>query len=373
LWRPTTDRTRNHSLYRSVDKSLEAEENWRCRLKLGDRVISTNTLIGGERTIGLKRMIKDRLKLILDVFSRRTEGRGYEPDRVPEKVRNRILMLCRDVFTGQWRQPWSRPENYSQEFWAEVHRSLQYVHGRPKLSDAPEARTPWEDALQFLLHCKPHEFLDFIELIFRAECLFHVVSDENDLVDAINEVFKSEGTPYQVTPVVKQEERSTGGHGPFSSGTIIRTVAYPKVVRAEDEVTFTEALAPALSMLADPQFNAANLEFRDALEEYRKGDYGDCLTKCGSAFESVLKVLCQRNGVTVDVQHTAAPLLKSVLSRTDLDSFFEQPLILIATMRNRLSKAHGGGHQTRQVARHVAQYAITSTAAAIVLLVHEAG
>jgi len=318
-------------------------------------------------------MIKDRLKLILDVFSRRTAGRGYEPDRLPEKVRNRILMLCRDVFTGQWRQPWSQAENHSQELWQEIHRSLQYVHGRPKLSNTPEGRTPWEDTLQFLLQCEPHEFLDFIELIFRAERLFHVVSDENELVDAINVVFRSEDTPYQVTPIVKQEERATGGHGPFSSGTIIRTIAYPKVVRAEDEVTFSEALEPALSMLADTQFNVANIEFRDALEEYRRGDYGDCLTKCGSAFESVLKVLCQRNGVIIGEQDTAAPLLKALLSRTTLDSFFEQPLVLIATMRNRLSKAHGGGHQTRKVARHVAQYAITSTAAAIVLLVHEAG
>jgi len=38
------DRNRNHSLYRSVNKSLEAEENCRCRLKFGDRAILTNIL-----------------------------------------------------------------------------------------------------------------------------------------------------------------------------------------------------------------------------------------------------------------------------------------------------------------------------------------
>src|SRR4029450_5031974 len=30
--------------------------------------------------------------------------------------------------------------------------------------------------------------------------------------------------------------------------------------------------------------------FLNALEDYRKGDYGDCLTKCTSAFESALKI-----------------------------------------------------------------------------------
>jgi hypothetical protein len=50
---------------------------------------------------------------------------------------------------------------------------------------------------------------------------------------------------------------------------------------------------------------------------------------------------------------------------------FETPLLLIATLRNRISSAHGGGATPRQVERHIAQYAITATAAAIVLLVHE--
>lgn len=41
----------------------------------------------------------------------------------------------------------------------------------------------------------------------------------------------------------------------------------------------------------------------------------------------------------------------------------------IATIRNRFSSSHGGGSKIRTVARHVAQYLITITAAAIVLLV----
>ncbi|MER3423140.1 MAG: hypothetical protein C4293_07820 [Nitrospiraceae bacterium] len=318
-------------------------------------------------------MLKDWLRRIFDVFSRRYSGRAYEPNRVSETVRNKVLLLCRDVFSGLWREPRSSPGDYTQTFWEEIHKFLQYLHGRPKLSQAPEARTPCDDALHFLLHCESQEFLDFIELIFKVECLFHVILDENEMVEAVNEIFRSERAPYQATPMVKREEKATGGHPPFSSGTVIRTVAFPKVVRAEEEVTFTEAISPVLSVLADQAYGAANIEFRDALEEYRKGDYGDCLVKCGSAFESVMKVLCQKNG-WVYPQDTAASLLKTVLARTNLDSFFEHPLILlilIATLRNRLSKAHGAGHQARHVKWHVAQYAITSTAAAILLLVHE--
>ena len=92
-----------------------------------------------------------------------------------------------------------------------------------------------------------------------------------------------------------------------------------------------------------------------------------------SAFESVMKVLCLEKAWPGGSNDTAATLLKTVVSRTNLDSFFERPLMLIATLRNRLSKAHGAGHQIRRVERHVVQYAMTSTAAAIVLLIHECG
>jgi hypothetical protein len=316
-------------------------------------------------------MLTYRLKLIFDVFSKRDPSTKYPPNSVPETLRNKILFLCQDLFTGRWRE-YGSTSDYTFSFWSEIHRSLQYLHGRPKLSPNLQADPPTKDAIHFLLTCEPKDFLAFVELIFKVQCLFHVTSDENELVEAINELFKSENAPYQLTPIVKQEEQATG-RPPFYSGTVIMTVAYPKVVWAEEDITFSEAIGPALSVLADPAYQSSNLEFRDALEDYRRSDYGDCLTKCGSAFESVMKVLCAKNGWPFTAHDTASPLLQTILTNTSLDSFFKEPLIIIATLRNRLSKAHGAGTGTRKVERHVAQYAITSTAAAILLLVHEAG
>jgi hypothetical protein len=317
-------------------------------------------------------MLIDRLKLIFDVFSRRHPATKYPPNSVPETLRNKVLFLCRDVLTGRW-QEYGSTSDYTFSFWSEIHRSLQYLQGRPKLSSNPQADSPTNDAIHFLLTCDPKDFLAFVELIFKVQCLFHVTSDENELVDAINELFKSEDAPYQLTPMVKHKEQTTGPPPSHNRIIRIRTVAYPKVVWVEEDVTFSEAIIPALSVLADPAYQAANLEFRDALEDYRKSDYGDCLTKCGSAFESVMKVLCAKNGWPFAANDTASPLLQTILNNTSLDNFFKEPLILIATLRNRLSKAHGAGTGTRKVERHVAQYALTSTAAAILLLVHEAG
>jgi hypothetical protein len=228
------------------------------------------------------------------VFSRRSAPRGlaFTPDVVSETLRNRILLLYREMLSGKWGQhPWSRPSDCTREFGEQIAQSLQHLYGRHKLSDL-RTNSVAEDAFAFVSQCEPQQFFDFLELTFKTDCLWHVLSAHNDLVDAVNELFRIEAAPYQLTREVTQEEPPTGQYG----GTTIRIVAWPKVIRVEDEVTHTEAVTPALSVLSAPHYEAANVELRDALDEYRRGHFADCLTKCCSAFESVMKGLCKRNG-----------------------------------------------------------------------------
>ena len=223
-----------------------------------------------------------------------------------------------------------------------------------------------QDTFAFLTECDTSELLDFIELSFKVKSTHLVMGDGEDFVDALNELFRVEQAPYQLTPMVWIKET-------VGNAYTMRLSSHPQIVRSEDDATFAMGVAPSLVVLAAPHFEAANLEFREAMEEYRKGDYGDCLTKCASALESVLKVLCKRNKWPFADTDGVGRLLEVVVGSTSLDSFFTQPLMLIATIRNRLSKSHGGGTAIRAVERHVAEYAVTSTAAAIILLVREAG
>lgn len=320
--------------------------------------------------------LKERLSQIFDVFSRRDarSRAGYPPDELSEALRNRLLLLYRDIVSGRWRaDAWSQPQDHANEFWDQMHNALQHLHGRESLSGV-HVRSQADDVSKFLARCTATEFFDFVELSFKLDVSWRVLSDENAVVDAINHLLQIEAAPFQLTQIVKVEEHGVrqGPHGYPRVGTAIRTVAYPKIIRAEDQTIHAESIQPALLALAAPHFEAANLEFRGALDEYRQGNYGDCLTKCGSAFESVMKSLCKRKNWPVDDKRaTAQPLLKIVLSNSTLDAYFEQPLLLIATIRNRLSTSHGGGHAVRIAKRHVAQYTVTSTAAAILLLVHE--
>lgn len=222
-----------------------------------------------------------------------------------------------------------------------------------------------EDVLGFLQSCADDHFLDFVEYIFPTETYRHA-SGRANLVEDINEFLLQDELPYALSDFVW-----TKGHdGRYKTMTL---TAFPQVIMKSSEVLYQSAIQPALQLLREPDLSAANKEFLEALKDFRKADYGDCLTKCGSAFESVLKIICTRKNWPCQSTDTASPLLRTVILNSDLENFFEQPLILIATMRNKLSTAHGAGAASRSVTKGKAEYAISATAAAILLLLAETG
>jgi hypothetical protein len=307
---------------------------------------------------------------IFDVFSRRNKDVEPFVRNVSTTLRNKILLYCRDVFSNS-RSSWGSGD-YTGEFWNEIHQMLLYRHGEFQLSNRnPQSRA--EDAINFLLSCKDEEFFDFIEYIFRVNCLFHVSTEENVIVGEINELFASENLGYELTEIVKEEVVEPVNEYPFfgREQKVIKTIAYPQVVRKDDQVIHTTTIMPALSLLSEPKYKTANQEYLEALEDYRKGDYGDCLTKCGSAFESVMKIICHSKKWKYKQTDTASALLSTIINKRGLEPYFEQPLFIIATLRNRLSKSHGAGVVPKEVAQNYARYALNSTAAAIVFLVNE--
>jgi hypothetical protein len=285
---------------------------------------------------------------LFNVFSKRPSTHGGVLKPLTESFRNRVFMRCQELFS------------YT-DFWDEIHTKLTYLHGKPRLSNV-NARSKNEDAVEFLLSCSDINFLDFIEYIFSVNASSHSPNRES-LVNDFNEFLKQDNLPYAVTDFVWTKGNS-GGYE-----TIMLT-AYPQVIRKDSEVLYQTAVQPTLQLLHEADFISANKEFLEALEDFRKADYGDCLIKCGSALESVLKVICARNKWPCNTTDTASPLIKTVIQNSGLESFFEQPLVLVATLRNKLSKAHGAGTLSRDVTEAKAEYAINATAAAILLLVN---
>lgn len=307
------------------------------------------------------------LDKIFDVFSRRPRPTEEPLPEVSGTFRNRVLMWCPEVFGN--RQSEGFGQDFTHDFWTEIHRTLRYRKASFQLSEEYTG-SPAEDAIRFLLACSTENFLDFLEDIFRVECLFHVHKPTEDMVNELNRFFEIDGLPYFLTDYVTERVKSRL-YGQECEA--INVVSYPRVAIRGNQLVHDQAIVPALELLQRNYFRSANSEFLEALEDYRKGDYGDSLTKCGSAFESVLKVLCERRGWPYKQSDTASMLVKTLLNNTGLENYFEPLLMILPTLRNKLSKSHGAGTASIHVPQHIAQYAINTTASAILLMVYEAG
>ena len=307
---------------------------------------------------------------IFDIYSRRHKVTDREVKPLTPAFRERVLLLCRDTFP-----PF---KDYmgtvkTSEFWLEIFNRLEYLHaGSDSMSEYHYSADT--ATIDFLSQCSDEHFLDFIEQIFKLELLWHPIfrGDAFQLVTVVNTFLELDDLPYFLTNFVLPT-RPTGSSRPVTipGSRIPKIEAYPQIIFKENEVLHQAATEPTLLLLTAPHYASANEEFLEALGHYRKGEYRDCVLKCGSSIESVMKIICARKNWRYQQKDTAKKLLDTILLQTALDSFYEQPIMLIATIRNQYSTAHGAGTQQKSVPKHVANYVINATASAILLLVDE--
>lgn len=152
-----------------------------------------------------------------------------------------------------------------------------------------------------------------------------------------------------------------------------------QLIEITSEFTYTEMVEPALALLANPIFEAADDEFRDAFDEFKERNYDDCIADCGNAFESVIKVIAAQKGWD-DVQSTdpASKLIEALYRHELIPSWMQEQmkglkltLQGVPTVRNK-EASHGAGETPRQVSKELAAYQLHQTAAAILFLISQA-
>ncbi|MEZ9873437.1 DUF7014 domain-containing protein [Vibrio sp. 10N.261.51.C6] len=220
------------------------------------------------------------------------------------------------------------------------------------------------DMFEFLFSCPDEHFLDALEFMLETQSGRGLVGNKH-FVERINQLFDLDDLPYKVT---LGRIDSTEGRNEQGYTTVSYDFTYPKVIRKDSEVLNQLAIEPALLLLNRPELSNANTEFLSALEDYRHGKFRDSVTKCCSAFESVMKVECKRRGIHLSGKEAANSLVINLIKDTGMPTFFEQPIMLIATIRNRLGIAHGSGDEDKQVSESIALYSINATASAMLLV-----
>ena len=301
-------------------------------------------------------------QFLSNVFTKRNEDKIDSLKPLTSEFRYRVRQLCVDTFFVNQPMDFFQTET----FWSVVNTKLNYLNGK-SISSNIHPRGTINSVDQYLLSCNDGSFLDFIEIIFQIPNvptndggLWHLEYRKN-FVTNINQFFQLDDLPYYIT-----------GYS-LTEGYNSSILEYPKVILLENDVIHSSVTEPALALLANPVFSSANTEFLEALQHYRKGEYGDCLTKAGSSLESVLKIICDQKNWSYNQNAPLSTLLDIVFRESGLDKFFKQPIMQIGALRNKLSTAHGAGVQNKTVPKHKAQFAINATASSMILLISECG
>lgn len=297
---------------------------------------------------------KSLLDTLPNTFSRRKRARSehVDPliyDSVPDKVRMQFLHLLDEALElDRFTQPNTNEETY--KFLTDF---MRLELGVAKLG-------PGFDSAEFRTWFRQHEGLD--DILDAIELIFRVVSYQAERASYRDKTEQLEGIVEQLN--ARLMEAAVGFQ--FESG---------KLIEASSRYLHSEVVVPALHLLSDPKFAAANKEFLDAHEAFRDGDYEKTLVECCKSFESVIKVIAAERSWEIAPNATANALVKAVFDNDLIPEFLESEFTGIrtvlqsgvGTVRNKLG-GHGAGTTVRVVPRRLAAFQLHQTGAAVTLL-----
>jgi hypothetical protein len=162
----------------------------------------------------------------------------------------------------------------------------------------------------------------------------------------------------------------------FKEHSVGYCYADKQIIRVDAELTHQEIIKPALAVLRDPRFSAAQDEFLKAHSHYRSKEFSDALIECCKSFESTMKIICAKRGWKIDKNATSAALVKACLDNGLIPAFWEGHInglknILessISSPRNKLA-GHGSGDSPKpEITSDLVGYVINMTASTILFL-----
>ena len=148
-----------------------------------------------------------------------------------------------------------------------------------------------------------------------------------------------------------------------------------QIIKVDSQLVHSEVVKPTLNFLSDPIYKGANEEFLKAHEHRRKKRYKQCLYESLKAFESCLKVICQKRGWSYTEKDTAKRLISIIFDHGLIPPFMQSHFSAlrstlesgVPTVRNNQS-GHGQGPNQIAIPEYKAAYILHLTASNILLL-----
>lgn len=297
-----------------------------------------------------------------DLYSERLkQAEGGQPDvyiydDLPQKFRYQV----RHLIDGTVSDADKSGRLADVRFYDEVERELSEEFGVYSLGNR-SSQTIKETVLTFITRCEWLQALDAIEYIFfklkayqeagigRNGIYYPYDSFVDRAIDTLNERFRKNQLGYRMENY--------------------------RLIRIDSQFAHAEVIRPVLALLTDPVYQGANEEFLSAFEHYRHSRNKECLVECNKAFESTLKIICDKR--QWQSKNRDASDLVRVCRDHGLFAGYQTKFLEgvtstliggIPVLRNE-SSAHGQGATPTEVPDYLVRYGLNVTATAILLLV----
>lgn len=238
---------------------------------------------------------------------------------------------------------------------------------------------PEDDIKNYILKASTEEVLDFIEFLmaFKVDLIekfgltdtsrLQLEAEIKRLFEEINKCFIINKIGYELVPVFLENDL------PF-----IVIPLYSKYLHVET------IKKPIQLLIGRKDFKTALYEFEEALEKNKDGDYVGAIVSANKSFESTLKILLDKKGISYSTKDTAAKLVDILfqnINPSEFEKSFHDALKKVShvlksgltTLRNKAGVAHGMGEKLRNIDKEYSEFALHLAGTYIVFLVEVFG
>lgn len=298
---------------------------------------------------------------IFETYSKRMKGLPdiYKYDNIPTKLKNQIFHIWNDFFE----------EN---DFRIDLKKlTRQYIYKAIKKEEGVKvlfSGGQWTDT----------------DPAYQVEKFFDEISSTDKILDVIEITFYNlkilEEISKETNPYINITYPLSGAINDLNRRFRENGIGYEyvngKIIRVDNSLLHSGTIQQTLNLLLDPDFKNVNDEFLKAHEHFRSKRNHECLNDCLKAFESTMKIICNKNGWKYKETDTSKSLINILLSNNFLNNYHESHLSAIRQLlegnvpmiRNKHS-GHGSGIKTINIPDFLATYMLYVSGATIRFLV----
>lgn len=296
-----------------------------------------------------------------ELLSKRIKNADGEPEvftynSFPQAFRNQVFYILEDVL-----EPYS---TYSENLWDIFEKKFCREKGLKGMGYGKLQNGYGKFSIEkYFKDCDDIDFLDAIDYFFY-------------LIDKKIRTIKSE---YQYDYDADGEINAAIAelNYRFKQHNLGYEFANSQIITIDSTFLHKTAVKPALKILFEEGFEGAEDEIRNAYERRRKGDNKNAILEAGKAFESTMKIICDKQGYAYDKNKDTAQKLITILENNGFyPSYMNAHLTSIRTtletglpvVRNKVA-GHGQGNQIITIPDEYTDYALHLAATNILFLV----